>query len=261
MPSDFMAISTEHLTRDLLTGLFENTVAVVRVPCFISPDQCELAAKSILAHGIGAYTNVFPPVGKLGISQNEFKGDLSAKDQYFARVSGAVSERDAVVRDGSQIVQSVIDHVGNIWGTGAAIAVEVDSGLPYFAGIIRVINLALLHFDWAPHDAPNWTIAATVAQLTWNIYLQTGESGGKTRVYRRLWQESDEAHRMPSSYGFDDDVVHECDFVDIEPQVGELALFNPRNYHEVYPTEGTKARISISSFFGLQPSGALAFWS
>jgi hypothetical protein len=255
-------ITTQNLTHDLLAALFENRIGAIQIPNFVSVENSQLAIQRIYAHGIEYYENVYPRIGKIGITQFEHRYSPIKKQEYFIKALIAHATRKDFFKDSGDPLIKVLDVVQNAWGTSTDIAVEEDSGERYFAGLVRVINKALLHLDWAPFDAPEWTIGKISAQIAWNIYLQTGVEGGETIVYRRLWQPSDELHLLPNSYGYDHSLVEGCDFIRIHPMQGALVFFNSRNFHKVEMTEGETERISFSSFIGLmKPSQELVFWS
>ncbi len=255
-------VSTKDLTCDLLTRLFTNEVGAVRVPNFISTDVCQLAVQGIQAHGIGYYDGVYPRIGRIGITQNEHKNRPSGKRAYFANASASHNVRERVLQESGDLLFTVMEAVKAAWVNEVGLAFEENLDEYYFAGLVRVINRALLHFDWAQYDGRGWAIEQISAQLSWNIFLQVGAKGGATKIYRRLWQKSDEVYKIPDSYGYDSEVIEQCDVVEILPEQGELVFFNSRNFHEVEKTEGEEERITISSFIGLlEPANKLIFWS
>jgi Putative 2OG-Fe(II) oxygenase len=255
-------ICTEHLTNSLLMHLFHNEIAAVIVPEFISSKTCELAVKGIQEYGFDYYKNIYPKIGKVGITQNEHKGNTNGKHIYFARVTEADARRKQVLKESGDFLTNVISAVRASWTQRVGVAFEEDLNEYYFAGLVRVINQALLHFDWAPKDAQGWAISQISGQLAWNIFLQVSDMGGSTRVYHKLWQDSDEPYHIPGSYAYEQQIVKESEFIEISPKQGDLVLFNSRNFHEVDATASTRERITFSSFIGLaQESGELLFWS
>ncbi len=258
----FEIISPSHLTCDALTALLHNEIGAVRIPNFVSANFCRSATAGIKAHGIGFYDNVHPRVGRIGITQNEHKNRPDGKLEYFEKVVNAHELRKRILQESGDCLTFVMDFLQSLWEGKVGLAFEEDLQKFYFAGLVRVIHRALLHFDWAQWDARGWDIERISAQLSWNIYLQTGLVGGATRIYQRLWQESDEVYRIPGSYGYDTTFIRDCESVTLYPEPGELVLFNSRNFHEVEQTEGEEERITISSFIGwLESTNQLVFWS
>lgn len=134
----------------------------------------------------------------------------------------------------------------------------------YYSGLIRQISRAYLHFDFAPYDAFGWAIENVINQLAWNVYMQTSETGGEIKIYDQQWQPKIfDSHKMENnngSYGFKESVVKNIRSISIQPEVGDLVLFNSRNFHEVLSASDTK-RISISSFLGQFSDGNWIAWS
>jgi hypothetical protein len=129
----------------------------------------------------------------------------------------------------------------------------------YFAGLVRDVNVALLHLDFAPLDGPTWSVGNISSQLTWNIYLQSVDGGGDCQVYDRQWKLEDEQAKVPGSYRYDSQVVAGSQSVCLRPAVGDLTFFNSRNFHEVHPSAGR--RVTLSSFAGLIAPDRLVLWS
>ena len=255
-------ISTDRLTVSLLMDLFSDKIAAIRVPNFISTELCEIAVQGIQSYGIGYYKDVYPKIGKIGITQNEHKGNLSDKEAYFAKVAQADALRKQVFKESGDLLLDIINTIEASWPAKVEIACEEDLGKQYFAGLVRVINKALVHFDWAPKDAIGWSVSQITAQLAWNLFLQIGDQGGCTRVYHKQWQAIDEGYHIAGSYAYDAAVVHESEYIEIAPRQGEFVLFNSRNFHEVDANISTRERITLSSFIGLsQVTNELLFWS
>jgi hypothetical protein len=125
-----------------------------------------------------------------------------------------------------------------------------------------VIDHLLPHADFAPYDAADWSISAADSQLTWNIYLGCSPTGGAARVYRRPWTDDDDQHRDPGNYSHSAEIVAGCESVELEPRVGDLTLFNSRNFHEVDASGDHDLRVTLSSFIGrLRHPDRLIFWS
>lgn len=248
----------ESLSIASLLALFRNEIAALRIPRFLAADVCGAIARQIHRSQPEQYIDD-PDMARVGITQAEH---MDKKALYFQRAAEMNSRKEEVFEQRQAALLQVIRALRSVWRGHVDVAREEESNQPYFAGLIRVIGRARLHFDWAPHDARDWTIGQISAQLAWNIYLQASDRGGTTRVYHRAWQREDERYREPGSYAFDPALVRNDAYVEIVPQTGELVLFNSRNYHEVEKAEGARQRLSISSFVGLLSSGqTLALWS
>lgn len=259
--SDWRIIRTSTLTPDVLVALLNNEIGAICLPNFASDAVCTCLVQNIYAHGIDYYKDKYPKVGKIGITQSEHKYTPSQKEEYFAKVLQANRARQFIFRDSRDLLADVIATVKSSWSGNAGIAFEESLQKEYFAGLVRVINQAMLHYDWAPLYSLGWETDKISAQLTWNIYLQVGARGGATRVYQQFGRKADLKYVTPGGY-FDSKVVTEADFIEIMPEQGQLVFFNSRNYHEVEQTEGEDERITFSSFIGLlEATGTLMFWS
>ncbi|MGH3873019.1 MAG: hypothetical protein ACRDSR_16185 [Pseudonocardiaceae bacterium] len=245
------------MDRELLEAVLANDVAAIRVPNFVTADVCTKSVAAIEAHGFSCYRNVEPPIGRIGITQYEHR---TAREEYFHEACGSNEARARLFSKTTDPVLLMIDALCEAWGSSVELAKEPD-GQSYFAGVIRIIGEALIHCDWAIHDAPDWAIGSISAQLTWNIYYTLSESGGETTVFKRPWTMDLEAFANAGDYGYSPMAVDGSDRQIIAPDRGDLLIFNSRNLHRVSQILGTGRRITASSFIGRTPSDILVLWS
>jgi hypothetical protein len=143
-------------------------------------------------------------------------------------------------------------------GLNVEIATESDGTL-YYVGLVRKMREGtLLHVDYAAHDAPGYKVSQVDAQIAWNLFLCTGEGGGECEVFNQQWDSCHRVYELQNSYGYDPSVVRGARSHIIEPVVGDVVLFNCRNFHQVAATRGE--RVTIGSFVGRLNSG-LVMWS
>lgn len=187
-------------------------------------------------------------------------------------------------------VMSVLRHT-----TGLPVRLAREDEREYFAGLLRVVdNTVQIHADFAPNvcllsksppkelnppltipakkDCAGWEIGRISAQITWNILL-SAVPGGETIVYDRPWRgASDDAvfRKALPSYAYSPMGLQGRVFKVVKPIVGDLTLFNSRNFHEVKPCDRTVdgpqdiLRLTMSSFVGLlegEEGTELIFWS
>ncbi len=145
------------------------------------------------------------------------------------------------------------------FGRKACIAQNV-TGNAYYAGLIRRIeNGTLIHVDYAPGEQPGWEVASIKDQLVWNLYLRVSDpTSGKTHIYDRKWTNDDD-HYKEGIYGYNPNVVQGADEAVFEPTVGEVVIFNTRNYHFVEPTDGE--RVAFTSAIAQTQENELILWS
>lgn len=252
--------TTSGLTEAMLLDLLNGRIAALRIPGFVDATNCAKIVTTANDFGYAWYENVLPPIGKIGLTQIEH--GLDRKQEYFGGVVAATEVRDAILREGDDPFDGVMRALASAWSAGACLAYEDELRHDYFAGVIRNMGAARLHVDWAPHDAVGWDIAAIEAQLAWNIYLQIGEDGGATRIYRRPWTPELERYKTKKNYGYEPHAAADADIVELAPRVGELVVFSPRNLHEVTPVKDPTVRISVGSFIGCSGrDDELSLWS
>ena len=242
----------------LLRSVYNNDIAALAIKNFWSKEKCQRAVEVITEHGFNYYKGVYPPIGRIGITQFEHRADDEEELRYLDKAPSANATRANLFRESGDPVSDVIHLLHRF--TDAHIAVESNKK-QYFAGLVRNIHEALLHLDFAPRDAVGWDISKILAQASWNIILQDAESGGQTVVYRHLWNQEDESKKVPTSYGYSMELVRDCPEAVITGEVGDFIVFNSRNFHRVLPTQGDRLRLTVSSFIGLTKSDTLLFWS
>ena len=242
-----------------LSQLFDNQIGSVRIHNFFDLNACSSAVSNILKAGFGFYEDVVPPIGRIGITQFEHTNDEDSKYNYFNKVTIADSNYSKIFENLHSPVDEVTKFLGSFYKT--SVAVE-DTDKKYFTGLLRIVSEALLHCDWAPRDAPGWSIADINAQISWNIYLQTAEMGGESEVFNRQWQNGDDSFMIQDSYGYDRDIVQGCESVVLKPETGDLIFINSRNFHTVRNCEQAESmRVTCSSFAGRKSNNVLKFWS
>jgi len=255
-------VETEHITKQEIVSLIQNEIAAVRIAHYIPRQRCDVALQAIYAYSREYYKNVYPRIGRIGITQSEHKASAVEKLAYFEKAPQAHATRKQVLSASGDLLEDVMGMVGNAWSSGVSLAIEEELQKQYFAGVIRMLDKVLLHYDFAPKNGLAWTIGTIVAQLSWNIYLQVGVSGGQIKIYQKLWEPADDAHSISGSYGYQPHLVEGHNSVQINPEQGDFILLNSRNIHEVNIVDKGGERVTFSSFIGYSGFDApLTFWS
>ena len=245
-----------HLTPRTLQQLLDN-----HIPCIrwrpIGEAACHDMGQRLTELAFGAYRDVEPRIDRIGCTVFEYD-EVGAED-YFSASQVAAEQRDQIFAQTFDPLQMVMRELSNRTGRRASIA-ENARGQRYYAGLIRRIELGTeLHIDFAPVEQSGWSVCEVQHQLTWNFYVKVGRGGsGRTTIYRRQWRPEDAVLRQ-GSYGFSHEVVAGSEYVTFQPHVGEVVLFNTRNYHVVDPSFGD--RITIGSAIGETRCGDLILWS
>lgn len=251
---------TERGVRQLTPGtlrlLLDNSIPYIRLD-FATESDCQALADRLTQLAFGVYRDVEPRIDRIGCTV--FECDGAGPDAYFAASEAAAMLRDQLFAETFDPLRILIAELTRHTGRRASVA-QNERGQHYYAGLIRRIELGTeLHIDFAPAEQSGWSVCGVLNQLTWNLYVKVGRGGsGRTTVYRRQWQPSDDLLRR-GSYGFDRRAVAGSEYVTFQPRVGELILFNTRNYHIVDPSFGE--RITIGSAIGETGEGDLILWS
>lgn len=245
------------MNQENFQALLRNDIPSIRISQFASSEECNKLALAIEKVGFDFYKKVEPPIGRIGITQFEHRN--RDKLIYFDAVKKAKTTYNQVASFSFDPLKRLATILRQNISNQVKIAYEKEACEYYFAGLIRQINIALLHIDFAQLDAPNWEIGNITSQLVWNLYVKAPSQGGICKVYNRQWQPEDEKYKTPGSYGYDSFLVANSEVKHNIPLIGDLVIFNSRNFHEVLP--GIGERITISSFIGKMPGGDVVFWS
>lgn len=249
------------LTHKALEDLFANQIALIRLKGFVSPSLATSLAdhiQSTNAFGVYSGHSVTSGLSKLGPVQCEF--NETAKSEYFYRAAKIFSLLERTELPINPLIE-VLKLIHLTTRQPVGLAHDAERG-PYYAGVyhcLRDVGMAL-HMDYAPQDAKGWSIEGVLNQISWVLHLKAPVQGGETMLYQREWIPSDESsYKAERSYHYLPEVVKEVTSRRIAFQLGDLIMFNSRNYHEILKCQGT--RITVGSFIGRLEGGQLLFWS
>jgi len=139
------------LSKENLMALFENRIAAIRIPNFATESDCNELVKSANRVGFDFYENVYPKIGRIGITQFELK---DRKHEYFQNAPQAITKIQNITSNGFSPLNKLSELIRGKCGLESEIAKEEEK--TYFAGLTRHINKALLHIDFGPFDGPDW---------------------------------------------------------------------------------------------------------
>jgi hypothetical protein len=251
-------LQPEALSGQSWQQLLRNDIPLLVIRGFATNEECERLVHSANTVGFGAYEDVWPPIDRIGTTV--FERDRVGAEQYFADVQRLIGVQSAIFDRAFDPVERFMEMLAQATGASVSVA-RSSSGQRYYAGLVRRIEEGTrLHIDFAPADHPTWSVASVVSQLSWNLYLEVGaQDSGRTHVYDRMWQPLDERFKLPHSYGYSDEVVADVARATFAPTIGDVYVFNTRNYHRVDPSCGH--RTTVTSAVGQYPDGSLALWS
>ncbi len=242
------------LTEENLYNLINNHIPLIRIPEFGTTQEAEELAERFLL--FASSSNSVKTVTRFGISQYE-QGIVGSKENYFSLAQGAWSDLMKVCETTFNPVTRIIDILRQYF---ADVDILTEEGYgPYFAGVAKLrTGETPPHSDFPLFGIKDWAIVKMVAQLSWNFYLRLPDRGGELKIWDKLWQKEDDQFLVQGTYYHDQQVVSNIPYIKVKPVLGELIIFNSRNYHTVLPCQN---RIAVGSWVSLMPDGSLKLWS
>jgi CRP-like cAMP-binding protein len=256
------------VTRDLqladLVDLVEGRILAVRVPSYYTPRQSDQLYRKLLRHpGFSRYL-MAPDVGvqRIGMTFFETQERPEMLQTYFDEARATAHSIRQVCAPLLTPVDRLRLELDEVWPSGACIG-HLE-GRKMLAGIARLFEDShslpphqdVLHRDTSKPDAQQ-----IKAQLTANIYLHLGRSGGELELWD--WMPTDEEARglLTGEYDFYDRAKLPPPSCAIRPLKGELVLTLSTRIHAVRPSEGGP-RVSMSTFIGYTgPDQPLTLWN
>jgi len=256
----FRAVAAPAFHRDLIADLAAGRCAAIQVPQFASPAVCEeiFAALSKAEFETYATERVYPPVMRFGVGVSDHRRDGRLADSYWDALRRSQEDWDRLGLTFDPFA-TCRDGLGSHWPGGVEIARHGARELA--PGVAREPNHGFqVHYDNSLREFTGGLLDANlVAQFAFNLYLSVPPSGGETVVWRHRWQPGDEAHRLPSSYGYAEEVVGDVESFELTPEIGQALLFDPSNFHAVRPSRDGR-RIALGFSVGLSDAGVMLAW-
>jgi hypothetical protein len=245
------------LTTESLRMLLENRIPLIRIKEFATPQECEMLVTQAQLFNFDSYQDVHPKIERIGITVFEY--NRISKAAYFQAVERTTKLRDSIMAASFNPLERLMVKIRECTGATVRIASEPFYG-NYYTGLIRKIEQGTqLHIDYAPLEQSKWEVGTVISQLSWNLYLKFSPNNhGNTRIYDRQWQPGNDQYKL-DAYGYSDTVIADADMITFQPYVGDVFIFNTRNYHTVDPMDGQ--RITFTSAIGLLPNGEIILWS
>jgi len=133
------------------------------------------------------------------------------------------------------------------------VAIDSDFG-PYSSIILRIHGDGVanpLHTDHMKRDAAKTSLALKNldTQLSCVVCLQECSGGGHLHHYNKLWEASDEIHKIDDGLGYHHTAVENVESCVFKPKTGDVYLLNPIYFHEIDQVSGPD-RITMGFFFG-----------
>lgn len=235
----------------LLSGLVTGEHAVVVLRNLLPADVFALNRKRVLgifdqarttAYTNGALTTIGPYLAKY----------LDRPQDYFVDAAAARRQLGQVGFDLDVEVRRALAAALGLAGIEPA---REPNGRTYADSVIRIHADGVsnpLHNDNIMRDAAGTglVLAGLDHQLSCIVCLQECDSGGELVIYDRTWRPDDERFKTPGTLGYPDDVVAGARQHVFAPQVGDVYLINPTNYHAIRRVAGS-TRLTMGFFMGL----------
>lgn len=258
-----LILTSPQIDSQALHALATGGAMAVRVPGFYHREAAQrIAAAMRESRLFGMYANA-PQIGRVGQAYFESLASEAHRAEYERNAVKWIAEMRSICEPFLSPIDKLRLALDESWSPGA----QVGSlqGKKMFVGLARIFGKgsgAEPHQDVLAWDAPDSEEAkALTGQLAANIYLAMPSTGGELLVWpHSLSREEYEAARIPGSYGVREACLP-CAPVVIQPQEGELILFNSTFVHAV-ATSDTGDRVTWSCFVGLRGSNQPAMlWS
>lgn len=245
-----------------LMGVIDGKVAALRIPNFCSQEICREVSMRILKYPKKSNFNKAKDIGSIGMAHFNIDGPEANEIYHQNAISNTQMLRE-IFSPFLSPVDKLRLSLEEIWPAGANL--ELLYGKKCFVGICRIMEPTielLAHNDRLDRDSPDSLQAKSLlGQLSACIYLQVPSEGGGLRLWMSEPCSEDEYEKLKDgSYGIATEKLGNPIHV-IEPQQGELVIFNIRKLHGVAPGKGNP-RINVGAFIGYrgvhQP---LSYWS
>ncbi len=253
---------TEKLTFEDLKSVIDGKCAAIHIKEFCSKKICKIVSKKLLTHSSRGNFNKASEIGRIGMAHYEIDSP-SGFDFYYENAIANTWQLRELFEPYLSPVDKIRLLLEEVWPSGAQL--EMLYGKKCFVGICRIIEPTielLAHNDRLDRDAPeSFQAKSLITQLSACIYLQVPEKGGGLRLWMKEPEDEMEYKKLRSgAYGIDIAKLGQPAHV-IEPENGDLLIFNIRKYHGVAPGKG-RPRINVGAFIGYrsiyQP---LTYWS
>ncbi|EDZ92624.1 conserved hypothetical protein [Limnospira maxima CS-328] len=247
-----------------LQALLEGDIAILRIPKFYSQKLCKkYASKMIEDDRISAYQNPgAEQVNRIGLSYFETYENPMLYEQYYQQALPNIRQSRNLFLPNLSPMDQLRLELEEVWPGGATL--ENIEGKTMSVGLSRVLktNAEILpHLDVLQWDAPKCLRANELkTQLAGNVFLQVAEGGELELWCQKMSRQEYEMMKIPGSYGIDRKLLGNPD-VTIQPEVGDLILFQSTYVHAVKPvTAGV--RVTMSCFIGYRSANQfLSYWS
>lgn len=250
------------LTSGSLRSLFDGEVAALSLQGFASRDECRALCDAIRS---GAVAGRAAQTSTMNLIGANFSNHAGSKADYFHQVKSSYGDVGRLYEiAGFSPLQRMIDKLQAIWPGHVGVAEEPGFGA-YFAGGFKTRSTSgHMHYDFAPHTAPDYAIGGIVDQLGWNLYLDMPTGTGETITYRKpVPRDVKLGGGAARALDIDRNYVEGAETFTFRPEIGDVVIINTRNPHDIIvgKVAAGEWRAQTSSFIGRLPNDDLILWS
>ena len=253
---------TNILDCQVFNRLVTGEINLIIVKNYYSNAACNFACSKIYKSGkIHNYINA-SNVKKIGMAFFESQNSLDSFRKYY----DSVEKNNAMMQDFfspfTPPIDSLMAQINRIWEPG--IRLENLHGKKMFSGLLRFVDKdaeIMPHVDVLSHDIQKSFIAKSLqGQFAANIYLDVPKFGGELQI----WDTGISINELNAIKEKDDYFVSREKLgppaFTFKPCVGDLVIFNSRNFHAVAKCK--EKRAAMSTFIGYRGEyQPLTFWS
>ena len=240
--------------------LFDNKTSAIIIDDFLPPENCSKIKEIAEEYGLHHYDYLFNDdvPEAFSLFDTHYLYEQKTPAEYCPKAEATNAQyaqfKEKLGFNPFEKVRAFLEEK-----TGRSVSIAKQGKQEYTHVILRQLqNSALLHADFAPFIPQYWSISDITSELAWNIYLTDPGQGGECVVYDKLWDKEDDQHILGETYGYDEIVVQNKDYIEIPITAGKLVFFNSRNFHKV--NASSQMRLSIGGHIGLKPDGSLVMW-
>ena len=238
-----------------------NELSIGTIPALIlkkafSSNVCKRITKKILDFNS---TSNGPGINmKIGESLNSF---INNKHVYFQKtklIDKKLEQHFIHEQDPRISMQNLLSFVFT-----KNIIVARENNFNYSNGVFRFHKpgeSVSIHRDCAYFESNDYEISKHSLQFSAVLHLQPSEYGGELILFRKHWTKDDERFRLPN-FGYSKDVVDNTESIKIKPEIGDIVIINPIQYHTISEIDGKSDRISVGFFFAPCDESTMVCWS